>query len=75
VWLIPDDRTLGDVTATFKTKFMPDDAEVVAGPYTLSARTDVRFTARQVKVRFTGAANDDWRVGEPRLDVIGGGER
>lgn len=74
-WLIPDDKTLGDVTATFKTKFMPDDSEVVVGPYTLAARTDVRFAARQVKVRFTGAANDDWRVGIPRLDAMSGGER
>jgi hypothetical protein len=74
-WLVPDDKTLGDVTASFKVKFMPDDSETLAGPYTLSARTDVRFTARQVKVRFTGAANDDWRVGVPRLDVIAGGER
>jgi hypothetical protein len=74
-WLLPDDKTLGDVTATFKTKFMPDDSEVLVGPYTLSTRTDVRFSARQVKVRFTGAANDDWRVGIPRLDLAGGGER
>lgn len=74
-WLLPDDKTLGDVTATFKTKFEPDDTEVVNGPNTLSARTAVRFCARQVKVRFTGAANDDWRVGVPRLDASAGGER
>ena len=38
-------------------------------------RTDVRFEARQVKVRFDGANLADWRVGTPRLDVIAGGER
>jgi len=74
-WLIPDDKTLGDTTATFKVKFMPDDTEQVVGPYTLSARTAVRFCARQVKVRFTGAANYDWRVGVPRLNANAGAER
>ncbi len=74
-WLIPDDKTVGDVTATFKIKFEPDDTEAVVGPYTLSMRTDVRFEARQVKIRFDGANLADWRVGTPRLDVIAGGER
>jgi hypothetical protein len=74
-WLVPDDKTAGDVTATFKVKFTPDDAEVAFGPYTLTSRTDVRFEARQVKVRFTGANPTDWRIGAPRLEVIAGGKR
>jgi hypothetical protein len=74
-WLIPDDRTLGDVSVLFKTKFTPDDAEQVLGPFALAARTDIRFEARQVKVRFTGVNLADWRVGAPRLDVLIGGAR
>jgi hypothetical protein len=35
----------------------------------------VRFTGRQVKVRYTGAVLDDWRVGINRLDVIAAGKR
>ncbi len=73
--LLPDDKTLGDVTATFKTKFYPDGPETSFGPYTLSAQTDLHFTARQAKVRYTGATLTDWRVGIPRLRVIAGGKR
>jgi len=47
-WLLPDDRTLGDVTATIKTKFVPEDAEVVVRPVRLAARTEVRFAAPSV---------------------------
>lgn len=73
--LIPDDKTLGDVTATFFTKFYPDDAEASFGPYTLSSHTDVRFGGRQMRVRFDGAISTDWRIGVPKLDVIQGGGR
>jgi hypothetical protein len=74
-WLIPDDKTVGDVTATFIVRFEPDDTDTAFGPYTLSERTDVRFEGRQVNLRFDGAALADWRIGVPRLDVIAGGER
>lgn len=73
--LIPDEKTSGDVTATFKTKFYPNGAETSYGPYTLSSNTDVRFCGRQTKVRYTGSRPTDWRVGTPRLDVTPGGKR
>lgn len=73
--LIPDEKTSGDVTATFKTKFYPNGAEMSFGPYSLSSNTDVRFCGRQTKVRYTGARLADWRVGVPRLDVTAGGKR
>jgi hypothetical protein len=73
--IIPDDKTLGDVTISFKTKFYPDDAETVFGPYTLASRTDVRFSGRQFRIRFDGVRNDDWRIGEPRVDAVQGGLR
>lgn len=72
---IPDERLQGDVTATFKAKIYPNGSETSSGPYTMSAQTDVRFTARQVKMRVTGARPDDWRFGHARLIVNGNGGR
>jgi hypothetical protein len=73
--IVPDDKTVGDVTATFKTRFYPDDADTSYGPYTLSSHTDVRFGGRQMRVRFDGAVATDWRIGTPRIDVTQGGGR
>lgn len=73
--LVPDEKTLGDVTATFKVRFYPKGDETSFGPYTLTAKTDVRFTGRQAKVRYAGAQMADWRIGSPRLELIAGGRR
>lgn len=67
--LIPDERTQGDVTALFKARFYPNDTERNYGPYSMSAPTSVRFSGRQVRMRVSGNASDDWRVGIMRLDV------
>lgn len=72
--LIPDEKTQGQVTATFKTRFYPNDTERSYGPYTMANPTDVRFTGRQVRMRINGTASD-WRVGVPRLDMRPGGLR
>lgn len=73
--LYPDERTQGDVTASFRTRFYPNGAEYSHGPYTMNAPTSVRFTGRQVVMRVDGATNSDWRFGIPRLDVQPGGTR
>lgn len=73
--LIPDERTLGDVQVTFSTKTYPNGTGTDYGPYTLTAKTDVLFTARQVALRVEGARPADWRWGEPRFDVVAGGKR
>ena len=73
--LIPDERTLGDVTASFKTRMYPTGAESSHGPFTLTNPTPVRFAGRQAKVRIEGSASTDWRVGTLRVDVIGVGKR
>jgi hypothetical protein len=72
--LIPDEKTQGQVTATFKTRFHPNDTERSYGPYTMANPTDVRFTGRQIRMRINGTAAD-WRVGVPRLDMRPGGLR
>lgn len=73
--LIPDEKTMGDVTATFTLRFAPNDVEQIFGPYALGEKTDLRFEARQLKLRYSGAVLSDWRVGAARLDVTAGGRR
>jgi hypothetical protein len=73
--IVPDDKTVGDVTASIYTALSPDGAETLNGPYTLTAFTNVRLTARQVRVRIVEAVATAWRVGVIRLGLIAGGKR
>lgn len=73
--LYPDEKTQGDVTATFKTRFYPNDTERSYGPYTMSNPTSVRFSGRQIRMRIDGVALSDWRVGIPRIDAFQRGKR
>lgn len=75
VQLIPDEKTQGDVTLTFGTRFNPNDVVRSYGPYSLANPTSVRFTGRQTTMRVTGARLADWRFGIPRLDVRQGSGR
>lgn len=72
---IPDERTQGEATVTFKTRFHPNDVERSYGPYNMANPTNVRFSGRQVAMRVTGDLNTDWRWGVPRLDAVPGGRR
>jgi len=73
--LIPDELNQGDVEATFKTRFHPNDTEREYGPYDPTNPTPVRFTGRQMRMRLTATNNTDWRVGRMRLDIRSGGRR
>lgn len=73
--LIPDEKTQGDVSASFKLKFYPNAPETVFGPYAMAAPTDVRFTARSARIRVESVRNSDWRVGVMRLEATAGGLR
>jgi len=73
--VLPDEQTLGEVVVSFKTRMYPTSSETTFGPYTAAQPTDVRFSARQVKVRYTGAILGDWRVGVNRLDALASGQR
>lgn len=77
VQMVGDEKTAGDVQATVYGRFWPQDTETTFGPYafTSSPPTDVRFTARQIRFRFTGVRLTDWRVGNVRLEVRQGGQR
>ena len=73
--LIPDEYTQGDVDVTFKTRFYPNEAEVVHGPYNPSNPTSVRFSGRQFRMRVTGDQLTDWKVGVMRVDAKPAGTR
>lgn len=73
--LIPDEKTQGDVTAKFKTRFYPNASESEFGPFNMSNPTDVRFTGRQVRMRVEGNADSDWRVGVMRIEAKAGSKR
>ena len=73
--VIPDEMTLGEVSVSFKSRMYPTSTETTHGPYPASQPTDARFSGRQVKVRYTGAVLEDWRVGVTRLDAVAAGKR
>ncbi len=73
--IVPDERTAGQVQVKFYSKFYPNTSETMFGPYSMSSPTDVRFTARQLKMRVEPVVNDQWRVGVMRLETIIGGLR
>jgi hypothetical protein len=73
--LIPDERTQGQVTVSFSTKYYPNAPVWTHGPYSMANPTSVRFNGRQVKMKIIAQDNTDWRVGTMRLEAIGGGRR
>lgn len=76
--LVPDETTLGDMRAYLKTSMHPTGPETDHGPFPVGAPTNLRLTARRVRLRFEqnpahGAA--DWRIGTMRLGLKMGGRR
>lgn len=70
--IVPDEKTLGDVSATFYTRLFPNGAETVVGPFTFAEPQpiSVRFEARQARVRLQEVRPVNWRVGIMRFGVI-----
>lgn len=68
--VVPDDKTVGDVTLTLYGANAPDASETTYGPYTLTAITTFRAKMRQVRLKLTEAVATSWRVGLIRLGVI-----
>lgn len=73
--LIPDEKTQGDVTVSFKTRYFPQGAEDTFGPFTLSNPTSVRFQGKQMRYRVNGVNLVNWKVGKMRVDVKAGSKR
>jgi hypothetical protein len=73
--VVPDEQTLGEAVVSFKTRNYPTGTQSTFGPYTAANPTDVRFAARQVNMKVTGAVLADWRIGVMRLDAVPSGKR
>lgn len=67
--LIPDEAALGDTKVTFKGRMYPTADETSYGPYVLANPTDVRFKARQVRMRVEGFRPTSWRWGAARIEA------
>jgi hypothetical protein len=73
--IIPDEKTLGDVSMTLFGAFDPTSVEKSKGPFTATQPTPVRMTAKQVRLRVDEVTPTDWRVGVPKLGVLPAGTR
>lgn len=75
--IIPDERTQGQVSVRFETRFTPTGQAYNFGPYVVrqDGYTDARFSGRQMSLRLTPTADEDFRVGRWRLDGTTGGKR
>ena len=75
--VLPDEKTQGDVTITFKTRYTPTGPETTYGPYAVrtDGYTDTRVSGRQAKVRIDAVRDAAWAVGRFRADVVQSGDR
>lgn len=74
---IINDEGGGAYRLTAYARFTPDGTEYAFGPYTMrpDGYTDVRFSGRELRLRFTGTSADLWRVGKLRLAGRASGAR
>lgn len=70
---IPDEATVGDVSATLYASLYPTASED-SQSLTVGSLTDARLTGRQVRL-LIAQTNADWRFGQPRLEVVPRGRR
>lgn len=68
--IVPDELTAGDFGLTFYHSMFPTGTETTLVVAAGSAPQDVRFTARQTRMRVVPTASKDWRVGIFRLAGI-----
>lgn len=73
--IIPDEKTQGETSVTFKSRFYPNGTESTHGPYSMTNPVSARFSGRQIRLRVNGTELNNWRFGVPRLNVIPGGRR
>ena len=63
------------VSVTFTHSLAPEASEDVEGPYAVDEErgyTDIRFTGRQVKIRWDQIADVDWSIGDYRMEIVAG---
>jgi len=71
---IPDEDSLGEAKVKIFSRFYPTATETDNGFFTLANPTDMRITARQVRVRVQ-QVTAGMRWGTPRLEAVPGGLR
>lgn len=73
--MIPDELNQGDVEAVLLSKFYPNGDEYTSSTFSMSTPTDIRVTARQIRVKLEAVKNSDFRVGNNRLEIKQGSKR
>jgi hypothetical protein len=73
--IIPDELALGQVACSFSTRDWTLDPVISYGPFNPATETNVRFSGRQVAVRFNADPDIDFRIGRFRFDVKPGAGR
>lgn len=86
--LIPDDDEDGEdsdnpgtsaLQATVTTKFAPKGPATVLGPVDLTPNAEgfvpLMFAGRQAAFKMAATKDEDWSLGVPRVNVVGGGGR
>jgi hypothetical protein len=77
-YIVPDEKNQGDIRFYIYTTNYPSVPEKEHGPFSSVNPTPVRFTARQVRLRYEenpGVPQESWRVGIPRLADLPAGRR
>jgi len=74
LYLIPDEKTSGDVEAIFFTSYFPNEPEVQSPTFALSKQTSVRLNGRQIRMKIQ-QVKPGWRFGIARFEVEPGGRR
>jgi hypothetical protein len=75
--LIASGSGFDSVQARFYTNRSPAGSERAFGPYRIRGNgyMDTRVSGRDVRMRFENIKNEDWSIGETRLDVAPGAGR
>lgn len=73
--IIPDEKTLGDLQLTVYAAKWPTAPESTHGPYTANEPTNVRISARQIRLRGEQARETDWRLGTMSVGLVQTGRR
>lgn len=73
--VVPDVSALGDAELSIYTSMYPTQSETLHGPYSLANPTDVRLSAKHIRLRVEEATETDWRLGTLQLGVLPQGRR
>lgn len=73
--LVPDEKNLGDVRAYLYTSMYPNETEVLHGPYSMTNPTNVRISAKIIRLKLEQFVETAWRVGILRFTGKAEGRR